>query len=107
VTGVQTCPLPVLGSLWPAGEQSALLRLQRFTDEAMPDYHRQRDMPAYPGTSSLSPYLASGVLSIPQCLHAAMQVNQGEFDSGNEGCVHRSTVVLLREYHETSLSGSP
>lgn len=100
-------PAPDLGSLWPAGEQSALLRLQRFTDEALPDYHRQRDMPAYPGTSKLSPYLASGVLSIRQCLHAALQVNQGEFDSGNEGVVTWINELLWREFYKHILAGFP
>lgn len=53
---------------WRAGEGEAKQRLQQFVLQAAEDYAQQRDFPAIDGTSSLSPYLALGVLSPRQCL---------------------------------------
>lgn len=82
--GVSASPLPehiagypshvdagVAQALWPAGEAHAHDRLAGFIAEAGGDYDRRRDLPAIDGTSTLSPYLAAGVLSARQCLHAA------------------------------------
>lgn len=70
---------------WPAGENEAHRRLTRFIDETVEDYLQLRDLPARTGTSQLSPYLAAGVISPRQCLHAALSGNQGELDSGSVG----------------------
>lgn len=53
------------------GEAAAHSRLVRFLDGPARHYRTQRDFPALDGTSSLSPYLANGVLSGRQCLAAA------------------------------------
>ena len=66
-------PDAALRALWPAGESAALQRLTRFAEERIAAYPQQRDLPALPGTSQLSPYLAAGVLSPRQCLHAALR----------------------------------
>lgn len=96
-----------LRELWPAGEDAAQQRLQRFADEQVSDYDRQRDFPARPGTSQLSAYLAAGVLSPRQCLHAALSANQGEFDSGNPGAVTWINELLWREFYKHILVGYP
>lgn len=59
--------------LWPAGEQAAWERLNAFMDNDIGRYDRQRDFPAINGTSTLSPYLAAGILSARQCLVLAQQ----------------------------------
>lgn len=59
--------------LWPADEEIALNRLIRFTHRKFDNYSRQRDYPAICGTSMLSPYLASGLLSPRRCLMAIQQ----------------------------------
>lgn len=56
--------------LWPAGEKSALQRLDHFCDQHLLDYAKQRDFPAQDMTSKVSPYLALGVISAKQCLQA-------------------------------------
>lgn len=61
--------------MWPIGEVAANQRLKSFTHDN--DYKEERDYPAIDGTSSLSPYLAIGVLSAKQCL-AHMLKDQGE-----------------------------
>ncbi|WPC05930.1 deoxyribodipyrimidine photo-lyase [Pseudomonas benzenivorans] len=96
-----------LRQLWPAGEASAHERLARFADEQIDYYQDARDIPAQPGTSQLSAYLAAGVLSPRQCLHAALQVNRGEFDGGNNGVVTWINELLWREFYKHILVGYP
>ena len=96
-----------LRQLWPAGEQVARQRLQAFADEALDDYQNQRDFPASPGTSRQSAYLAAGVISPRQCLHAALQGNRGEFDSGSAGAVTWINELLWREFYKHILVGYP
>lgn len=100
-------PSDLLRSLWPAGEQVAQQRLARFADEQVAYYQDERDFPAKPGTSQLSPYLAAGVLSPRQCLHAALAANKGEFDSGNPGVVTWINELLWREFYKHILVGYP
>ncbi|UTW09140.1 deoxyribodipyrimidine photo-lyase [Pseudomonas benzenivorans] len=100
-------PSETLRQLWPAGEASAHERLARFADEQIGFYHDARDIPAKPGTSQLSAYLAAGVLSPRQCLHAALQANQGEFESGNSGVITWINELLWREFYKHILVGYP
>ncbi|QHF26941.1 deoxyribodipyrimidine photo-lyase [Pseudomonas sp. R32] len=102
-------PLPAqpLRELWPAGEEEARRRLRRFTDECAEDYQKQRDFPAVAGTSQLSAYLAAGVISPRQCLHAALSNNFGEFDSGNQGLLTWINELLWREFYKHILVGYP
>lgn len=100
-------PAPELQALWPAGEDAALDRLCTFADERLEDYDRHRDLPARPGTSQVSPYLAAGVLSPRQCLHAALRNNQGEFETGNSGAITWINELLWREFYKHILAGFP
>ncbi|KJK18277.1 deoxyribodipyrimidine photo-lyase [Pseudomonas sp. NPDC087612] len=100
-------PAQALRELWPAGEEEAQHRLQRFIDECAEDYQNQRDLPAVAGTSQLSAYLAAGVISPRQCLHAALNHNFGEFDSGNRGLVTWINELLWREFYKHILVGYP
>ncbi len=61
--------------MWPIGEVAAAARLKSFVNDN--DYQEERDFPAIDGTSSISPYLAIGVISAKQCL-AYMLKAQGE-----------------------------
>ncbi|MBD9485149.1 deoxyribodipyrimidine photo-lyase [Pseudomonas sp. PDM14] len=102
-----TTPDDALRALWPAGEDAALERLATFADEQIDDYQVQRDLPAKPGTSQLSAYLAAGVLSPRQCLHAALRSNQGEFETGSAGAVTWINELLWREFYKHVLVGYP
>lgn len=62
---------------WPAGEEAAAELLARFCATRLRGYGEQRDFPALEATSSLSPYLALGVLSPNQCL-AAIEAELGQ-----------------------------
>ncbi|NVZ62916.1 deoxyribodipyrimidine photo-lyase [Pseudomonas gingeri] len=100
-------PSQALRDLWPAGEAEARRRLDAFADQQIDYYQSERDFPAKPGTSQLSAYLAAGVVSPRQCLHAALQNNQGEFDSGNAGAVTWINELLWREFYKHILVGYP
>jgi deoxyribodipyrimidine photo-lyase len=73
----------------------------------MAQYQPDRDCPAIPGTSVLSPYLAAGLVSAGQCLHAALMQNQGEFETGQRGIVVWITELLWREFYQHLLFGYP
>jgi deoxyribodipyrimidine photo-lyase len=117
-TGIDSDPVPTqvegvappgqaLRALWPAGESEARRRLDTFVDQHLDDYQSERDFPAKPGTSQLSAYLVAGVVSPRQCLHAALQVNQGEFESGSVGAVTWINELLWREFYKHILVGYP
>lgn len=100
-------PARELRTLWPAGEDEARKRLEHFTDDQVHYYNDERDLPAKPGTSQLSAYLAAGVVSPRQCLHAALRSNNGEFESGNVGSVTWINELLWREFYKHVLVGFP
>ena len=100
-------PSDHLIALWPAGEAEARRRLDTFTDAQIDYYKSERDFPAKPGTSQLSAYLTAGVISPRQCLHAALQSNQGEFESGKVGAITWINELLWREFYKHILVGYP
>ncbi|MGV8918746.1 MAG: deoxyribodipyrimidine photo-lyase [Pseudomonas sp.] len=100
-------PSETLRALWPAGENEARRRLELFTDEQINYYQNERDFPAKPGTSQLSAYLAAGVVSPRQCLHAALMSNHGEFETGKIGAVTWINELLWREFYKHILVGYP
>lgn len=100
-------PSEGLRALWPAGEAESQRRLATFADAQIDFYQSERDFPAKPGTSQLSAYLAAGVISPRQCLHAALQCNQGEFESGKAGVLTWINELLWREFYKHILVGYP
>ncbi|UPQ80925.1 deoxyribodipyrimidine photo-lyase [Pseudomonas knackmussii] len=100
-------PNDALQAYWPAGEDAALTRLGAFAQQALADYQLRRDFPAEPGTSQISPYLAAGIVSPRQCLHAALAENQGELNSGNPGAVTWINELLWREFYKHILVSYP
>ena len=95
-------------ALWPAGEQVALQRLDQFVDQGINSYEQTRDFPALQGgTSQLSAYLAAGVISVRQCLHAALVNTRGELLSSNEGVNTWLNELLWREFYKNILHGFP
>ena len=63
---------------WTPGEAGAHERLQAFVDDALATYDTDRDRPALPGTSSLSPHLAWGEITP---LQVAAAVNAAHDES--------------------------
>lgn len=100
-------PTQAIVSGWPASEQVALDRLVHFAQERMTHYKRDRDFPAIPGTSTLSPYLAAGLISAAQCWQQALRLNHGELGTGQEGITTWMNELLWREFYQHLLHGYP
>lgn len=93
--------------LWPDGEEHAWQQLHEFCQNNLAIYHQERDFPSLNSTSRLSPYLASGVLSVRSVWEVAVQSNQGEFDSGCQGTVTWLNELLWREFYQHLLALHP
>lgn len=62
--------------LWTVDNVEA--RLKNFISKRLPNYPTARDELPIIGTSQLSPYLRHGLISVRECLKAAMEHGQGE-----------------------------
>jgi len=94
--------------LWPAGEMAARKRLLEFANEHIHDYREQRDIPATPGTSQLSPYLALGVISIRRCMEAALAHNDGHWSGvASLGAETWINELIWREFYFNVLEAFP
>lgn len=94
-------------SLWPAGERAALDRLHDFARRRINRYKSDRDSPALAGTSQLSVYLSSGVISPRQCLKVAIEANDGKIDGGAPGPAHWISEIVWREFYVHVLDAFP
>ena len=92
--------------LWPAGEQAALDRLRDFAAGGMGEYHRLRDQPAVDGTSSLSAYLAAGVISCRECFRVALALGGG-WEPASAGAATWLNELIWREFYTHVLAGFP
>ena len=117
-----TVPSSILGfqssvpaTLWPGGEMEAHARLRRFAATGLGEYKSRRDLPAMPGTSTLSPYLAVGAISPRTCLSAACdaggiradQLGPESFDAMPEGPKTWISELIWREFYTHVLVGFP
>lgn len=55
-------------SMWPAGEEEAHARLQKFISQRVTKYHETRNQPGGNGSSVLSPHLAVGTIAARTCV---------------------------------------
>jgi deoxyribodipyrimidine photo-lyase len=90
---------------WPAGEEAALARLSRFSGKSIEAYNDCRDLPAQPGTSRLSPYLAVGAVSPRQCLNAALRHQESHGESS--GVAQWITELAWRDFYKHVVAGWP
>lgn len=94
-------------NIWPAGETAAQNRLHYFISNIISHYKKWRDFPSLDGTSKLSPYLATGMISARQCLHAALAFNDSQFDNGNDGAMQWISELIWREFYKDILVNFP
>lgn len=90
---------PDLIANWPASENEAHRRLKQFINKKIEAYQDQRDLPAIDGTSTLSPYLAQGIISPLSVLQAARFHNQGELAEGNKHIATWINEIIWREFY--------
>ncbi|MFZ5880941.1 MAG: cryptochrome/photolyase family protein [Chloroflexota bacterium] len=79
----ESLPFSAANPHFPAGEEEALRRLERFSRSSITRYADQRDRLDLDGTSSLSPYIRFGMLGMRQAVQAARQA-QAQAQSENE-----------------------
>ena len=88
---------------YTAGEENALSKLEEFIDHKILNYKDKRDFPAIEGTSSLSPYLSSGILSSRQCLLKVFE----KFSESEIGVKTWVTEIIWREFYKYILFHNP
>ena len=89
--------------LYRVGEEYALDKLYEFIDQKILMYKEKRDFPAIDGTSSLSPYLSSGVLSSKQCLFEVFE----KLSEEEEGVKTWINEIIWREFYKYILFHNP
>ena len=94
-------------SLWPAGESEALSRLKTYLDKNIFRYAKDRNDPILDGTSRLSAYLASGIISPKRCILEALKINNFELDSGERGIVKWIDEIVWREFYKNIMFSFP
>lgn len=93
--------------LYPAGEIAAENLLNEFISNRGKEYSLKRNFPSVEGTSKLSPYLASGIISARKCLECAMKANGGRVDSGNAGYMSWISELCWRDFYKHILVSFP
>ncbi|KAL1887804.1 DNA photolyase phr1 [Sporothrix stenoceras] len=94
--------------LWPAGEAEASARLERFCEDRMRDYSRDRDLPSAGATSALSPYLATGTISARTVVHTASdRAGASSLNGGSEGFRVWVSEVAWRDFYKHVMVGWP
>merc|ERR1711939_402709 len=96
-------------SLWPAGHDAAVQRLNHFLTDKIADYAATRSNPAQDSTSRLSAYFAAGVLSVRETLSAVRKANKGSEDFSQSGSSYGIAswvreIVLRELYRQTTLT---
>jgi len=84
---------------WQSGEQGGAKRLKAFINGPIDTYKYDREFPAKPGNSKLSPYLHHGEVSPCQAYHAAAKcLNNATGSSEKKSIQHFISEVLWREF---------
>ncbi len=94
-------------SLWPAGEEHALNKLVDFLENRADNYSKDRNDPIKDGTSRMSPYLASGIISSKRCILEGLKLNNFEFSSGNSGIIKWIDEIVWREFYRNIMFSFP
>ena len=96
--------------LWPPGHKAGIERLSHFLKKKVNSYMEHRSEPARDPSSRLSPYFASGVISVREALSAAADQNETGSDfsqSGNPGISSWVREIVFREFYRQILSITP
>ena len=92
---------------WPAGEDEAETKLLKFLKEKVLNYSKNRNDPILDGTSRISPYLASGIISSKKCILEALKINNFEFNSGHIGVTKWIDEIVWREFYKNIMFSFP
>ncbi|OBT09480.1 deoxyribodipyrimidine photo-lyase [Vibrio sp. UCD-FRSSP16_10] len=92
-------------STWLSDTSSIIALLREFVAQKSSSYHQDRDFPALDGTSTLSPYLALGMLSVRQCI--ARLLCGRRIDQLNEGEQTWLSELIWREFYQHLIHFEP
>lgn len=97
-----------LAQHWQAGEAAASERFETFLQQALPDYDRQRDLPAVEGTSGLSAALHFGEISVARVYSRCRQILLLEQDESTRKSIRRFLAEIgWREFARHLLHAFP
>ena len=97
-----------LRATWTPGEAGAAERLERFLDEAVPDYKAKRDIPGTAATSALSPHLHFGEISPRRIWHAARLASEARSNEPmDRGTASFLSEICWREFSYNLLFHNP
>lgn len=97
-----------LRKLWPAGHDAGIDRLSHFLDKKVKKYAEQRSQPAPDSSSRLSPYFASGIISVREVLSRTKKWNgNAHFDEGDVGVDSWVREIVFREFYRHMMIFTP
>lgn len=99
--GIASEPLPKFegNPLFPAGEDEALRRLDRFTNLPIAGYADNRNRMDLDGTSALSPYIRFGMIGLRQAVHAAKLATFNLQPANSRGADLWLNELIWREFY--------
>ena len=92
---------------WPAGQYAAMERLRTFLDGAVDRYHSTRNSPDIEGTSSLSPWLATGSLSPVTCLRPLVNRFGPDVSNWPAGPATWQSELVWRDFYRYIMHHNP
>lgn len=97
---------PVCADRWTVSESEATARLKRFLPGRIASYDSDRDRYDRDGTSSLSPYLAAGVLAQARCVFEVRPLTE-TMSAAREGARAWLDELVWREFYRHVRVGYP
>lgn len=86
--------------LWPPGHDAGMDRLNHFLNKKVKKYAETRSTPIADSSSRLSPYFASGIVSVREVLATTKKWNNGaHFDAGDVGVDSWVREIVFREFY--------
>lgn len=92
---------------WPVAELEVLNRMRMFCQQRVQDYATARDFPAIDGTSSLSAYLAIGVISAQQCVARLQHEAAQPLEQEKSGAAIWLSELIWRDFYKHILAAFP
>jgi deoxyribodipyrimidine photo-lyase len=88
-------------------ELHALEQMRQFCRDKVAFYQTERDFPALAGTSSLSAYLAIGVISAQQCINRLQLEAAQDWDKEKSGAAVWLSELVWRDFYQHILMAFP
>lgn len=98
---------PTPSNSWQLGEPYAQQQLATFIQEDVKNYNKERDFPAHQGTSQLSVYLNTGVVSVRQCVEALFKPYDNQMHFKTDGEQIWLDELIWREFYQHILVDFP